>query len=448
MIDASMPTLAHATLIPFNTLVVLAGTMLLGVACGVVGVFTVLRGRALVADGVAHAALPGVCAAFMLFATRSLPLLLLGALAFAMLCLVVLALLRRHRLVREDVAIALSLSVFFGLGIVLLSIAQRSPQGAHAGLEGFIFGKAAGMLTSDVALLAGVAGVTVLACVLLQRHLRVLCFDRAFGAAAGLPMGRVDAILMFLVCVATVAALPAVGLVLVVAMLTIPPATARLWTDRLGVMVVLSASIAATSAMVGTLISASATKLSAGPVITLCAAACFAVSVLGAPRRGVLTQWVRARLVQRRVALQNALRAIYEIAESVHPAPTTPITIAQLQPKRAWSPHQLERVLAQAQRAGWLERTTLGVALTPAGVQEAQRLVRAHRLWELYLIEQAAIASDHVDRDADAIEHILPEGVQRALEERLRAMGRLPGEAITPPSPHAVPGASSAGVHG
>lgn len=444
-----MTTLAATSLIPFNTLVVLAGTMLLGIACGVVGVFTVLRGRALVADGVAHAALPGVCAAFMLFATRSLPLLLLGALAFAFLCLVVLALLRRHRLVREDAAIALSLSVFFGLGIVLLSIAQRSSQGAHAGLEGFIFGKAAGMLTSDVLLLAGVAGVTVVACALLHRHLRVLCFDRAFGAASGMPMGRVDAILMVLVCIATVAALPAVGLVLVVAMLTIPPATARLWTDRLGVMVVLSAVVAAASALVGTLVSASVARLSAGPVITLCAAACFAVSVLLAPRRGVFTQWVRSRLVQRRVALQNALRAIYEVHESTATTPPATISSAQLQVKRAWTPRQLEGVLEHARRAGWLTRTHEGVALTPAGALEAQRLVRAHRLWELYLIEQAAIASDHVDRDADAIEHILPEGVQRMLEQRLRAMGRLPGEpALPPPSPHAVPGASGAGVHG
>jgi manganese/zinc/iron transport system permease protein len=269
-------------------------------------------------------------------------------------------------------------------------------------------------------------------------------------------MGRVDAMLMLLVCVATVAALPAVGLVLVVAMLTIPPATARLWTDRLGVMVVLSACIAAGSAAVGTLISANIAKLSAGPVITLCAAAIFIVSVLCAPTKGVLTQWLRTTLMQRRMAIQNALRAIYEVAEAQQPATgpvpppvPPPVPLASIQLKRAWNPAQLARVLARAQRAGLVTITTNNVALTPQGAREAQRLVRAHRLWELYLIDQAAIAHDHVDRDADSVEHVLPEGLQRQLEQRLRELGRMPGEpaVVPPPSPHVVPGASGVGVH-
>lgn len=421
------------TLADFNTRVVLLGTALLGLACGVVGALTVLRGRALVSDALAHAALPGVCVAFLLLGTRELPALLAGALLFGAASLLALALMRRHHLVREDAAIALTLSAFFGLGIVLLSVAQRSPDGAHAGLEGFIFGKAAGMLTRDVLILAVVAILVLATVFAMRRALLVVCFDRAFGQAAGLPMARADVALMGLTCVATVAALPAVGLVLVVAMLTIPPAAARLWTDRLPVMVAISGGLGAASGVVGTIISATVERLSTGPVVVLVAAAGFACSLAFAPHRGLLPAWVRRLRTQRRTSEQNLLRAIYELRE----ASPGPVPIATLALKRAWRAGQLETLLARAQARGELTRDPAGhaVELTPRGVTLAERIVRAHRLWELYLIEHASLPPDHVDRDADQIEHLLSPQLLAQLEQRLPQTRR----AARVDSPHPIP---------
>ncbi|HLP83527.1 MAG TPA: iron chelate uptake ABC transporter family permease subunit [Phycisphaerales bacterium] len=429
----------------FNTNVVLLGSVLLGMACGLVGTFTVLRGRSLMADALAHAALPGVCIAFLLTGSRELGPLLAGALAFGVLGVLAVMGIRRSSRVKEDAAIALVLSSTFGLGVALLSVVQRTPNAAHAGLEGFIFGKAASMVVRDVQLIAAVAAIIVVTCAIFYRQFKVLCFDRDFAHSAGLRVALLDFLLMGLVCVCTVVALPAVGLVLVVALLTIPAVAARCWSDRLGVMAIIAAGIGAMSGAVGTAISANAAKLSAGAVITLVAAAAFVVSLLAAPRRGVIARWIRERRLRRKIALQNVLRAVYEVQELQ--ATRGPVAVCDVMLKRAWRPAELDSLLARAQRSGEIVREDDRVDLTSAGREHAMQIVRTHRLWELYLVTHASIASDHVDRDADTIEHVLPAEILQQLEARLREDGRLPGS-LVPASPHAVAPASRAGVHG
>jgi manganese/zinc/iron transport system permease protein len=443
----------------YNTRVVALGCVVLGGACGALGTFTMLRGRALIADTLSHAALPGVCAAFLLLGTRSLPFLLLGALVFGVLGVLSVTWVRKATPVKEDAALAITLSVFFGLGICLLISVQHDPRGAHAGLEGFIFGKAASMVRADVITACTVAASVMLTLLAGWKRFSILCFDRHFGDAAGLRMGATDLLLMALVCVCTVAALPAVGLVMAVALLTIPPAAARFWTDRLSVMCALSAAFGAFAGFVGAGASAMATDLSTGPVIVLACAAIFGVSMLIAPRRGVLaTWWLRLRR-RREMARQNLLRAMYELEEVAADRGAGGVTIDALALKRSWSLASLEALLATAAARGQVSETRPQVAplatsgraftLTPSGRAEAARLVRAHRLWELFLIEQARIAPDHVDRDADAIEHVLPEHVIADLERQLIAEGRLPRELLStgaiPGSPHPIERAGSAG---
>lgn len=431
------------TLPDFNTNVVLAGSTLLGLACGLVGTFTVLRGRSLMADALAHAALPGVCVAFLLTGSRELGPLLAGALAFGVVGVLMVMGIRRASRVKEDAAIALVLSTTFGLGVALLSKVQRMPTGAHAGLEGFIFGKAASMVVRDVQLIAVAAALVVAVCAIFYRQFKVLCFDREFAHSAGLRVHLLDFMLMALVCVATVVALPAVGLVLVVALLTIPAASARCWSDRLGVMAALSAVCGAATGAIGTAISATQPRLSAGPVITLVAAGLFVFSLFAAPRRGVLARWLRERALRRKIAIQNVLRAVYEVTESQGGASAG---LAEIVLKRAWTQAELDGLLARAQREGLVRRDGDRIALTEAGREQAQTIVRTHRLWEMYLVTYASIATDHVDRDADTIEHVLPAHIIGELEERLAADGRLPTG--VPDSPHAVTAHSRAGVHG
>jgi manganese/zinc/iron transport system permease protein len=432
------------TLQDANTRVVLAGTGLLGLAAGVIGSFAVLRGRALVGDAVAHAALPGIVLAFFAVGERDFASLLLGALVMGVVCAGGIALVRAYTRVKEDTAIAVSIGGFFGLGIVLSRLAQNSPEGNKAGLDGFIYGKAASMIASDAALIALVAGATLACVAALYKELKVVSFDRDFAQAQGWPVVTLDLLVMVLICVVTVAGLPAVGIVLIVALLVIPAAAARFWTDRLGIMLTLAGAIGMASGVVGTAISATAPVPAGmlsrgwptGPAIVLCAGAIFGVSLLAAPRRGLVAAWFRRRALQRRIHLQNLLRAMHEAAESRPNLPFVPR--AELVRSRGWSPGPTRSLLRRARRMGLVEwapgRTPLDseVRLTRIGAEQAAGVVRAHRLWELFLIEHAEIAPDHVDRDADQIEHLIPPELLRSLEEKLSAGGR---EAF-PASPH------------
>ncbi|MBL9030980.1 MAG: metal ABC transporter permease [Phycisphaerae bacterium] len=431
------------TLRDANTRVVLLGATLLGIAAALVGTFAVLRKRSLMGDAVAHAALPGIACAYFV-AGRSFVALLVGALVFGVLSAAFVSLVKATTRIKEDAAIALAIGGFFGLGVVLSRIAQNQPGGNRAGLDTFIYGKAASMVSADARLILAAAVVLALATALLHKEFKLLCFDRDFAATQGWPTLGLDLLLMGLVCVCTVVGLPAVGVVLMVALLIIPAAAARFWTDRLGPMLALAAGFGGASGMLGVALSAvvpaPASTLSrgwpTGPLIVLVAAGIFVASMIGAPRRGLVADLVRRVRLRRRVALQNLLRDAFERGEETG------------DPARPWTPRDLRRpvrgeTLRRAVARGLARPGTAGFVLTPEGQAAAARVIRAHRLWELFLIEQAAIAPDHVDRDADEIEHVLPASVIAALEARLAAVDRDgPRETpIVPPSPHA-PGAT------
>jgi manganese/zinc/iron transport system permease protein len=348
-----------------------------------------------------------------------------------------IVLIRAHTRVKEDAAIGIVLASFFGLGIALSRIIQNQPAGNRAGLDTFILGKAAGMTASDTRLIGAVAGASVLTVLVLSREFGLLCFDRAFSASIGRRVVLLDLLLMALICTCAVIGLPAVGVVMTAALLTIPAAAARFWTDKLWIMTTLSGLFGVASGVVGVGVSALRPGLAAGPLVVLAAAAIFVVSLLGAPRRGVIPVAVRRWSLRRRIILQNLLRAMHELAEAGRPA----VPEHALTAKRSWSAGQLAGVLARAHRAGFAAPAPDGWRLTDAGAAEARAVVRAHRLWELFLIEQADIAPDHVDRDADRLEHVLPQEIIRRLEERLAAQGRLPE------SPHAIPAYQAAPPH-
>ncbi|MBM4111921.1 MAG: iron ABC transporter [Phycisphaerae bacterium] len=431
------------TLQDANTRTVLLGATALGIASAVVGSFAVLRRRALVGDAVSHAALPGLCLAYLVIGDRNFAAFLAGALVMGVGAAAFIALVKAWTRVKEDAAIALVIGGFFGLGIVLSRSIQNEPSGNRAGLDGFIFGKAASMVASDAALI-GAIGAGVIACVaLLFKEFRVLCFDRDFASSQGWPSLLLDLLLMTLVCVCTVAGLPAVGVVLMVSLLVIPPAAARFWTNRLGTMVCLAGAFGGAAGALGTGLSATlpapASALTrgwpTGPLITLVAAAIFVISLLAAPKRGVAADLVRRWTLRRRVARQNLLRRVYEALE-----PRGDFAAVWTQES---IPHS-SRALRSALRAGLVERTETGFRLSATGRAAAARVVRAHRLWEIYLITQAQIAPDHVDRDADQIEHVLPPETLATLEAKLAEEGRLP--AGVPRSPHRIGAPVEAGA--
>ena len=286
----------------YNTRVVLAGTFLLGVAGGVVGVFALLRKRALVADVVGHAALPGVGAAFLLTATagggRSEPALMVGAGAAGVLGAAAVSAVARFTRVKDDAAMAIVLGAFFGLGAALFRVVQQAGAGGASGLNHLLFGKTASMVAADVTLFAGLAAVTLAVAFALRRELALLCFDPQFAASIGRPVFLLDLALSGLIVAVAVVGMQSVGLILVVATLVIPAAAARFWSDRLTAVLLTAGAFGGAAAVGGASVSALGPKLAAGPLIVLCGTALFAGSLLFGPSRGVLARALRRRAVR------------------------------------------------------------------------------------------------------------------------------------------------------
>ncbi|MEL7025974.1 MAG: metal ABC transporter permease [Pseudomonadota bacterium] len=299
----------------YNASLVTLGTAALGIAAGVTGTFLYLRKRALVSDAISHATLPGVALAFLCMVAfgsdgRSLPVLLAGSAISAGAGLLTVQWLSTRTRLSEDAAIGAVLSVFFGFGVVLMTVIQNIGSGGQAGLEDFLLGSTAGMLRSEALVIAVGGVITVALVLLLRRPMLMGAFDPEFASAVGVRLSRTDIALMGLVMAVTVVGLKIVGLILIVALLIIPPVAARFWSNQANIVILISGAIGGISGWVGAALSASADNLPTGPLIVLVAFALFALSFLLAPERGVLAAALQARSFQRRVHIRQGLLAI------------------------------------------------------------------------------------------------------------------------------------------
>lgn len=413
----------------YNAAVVTVGTTMLGVAAGVVGVFALLRRRSLVADAMSHATLPGIAIAFLSSVAlggtgRSLPLLLAGAAASGVVGVLAIQAIVRHSRIREDAAIGIVLSVFFGAGVVLLSWIQANAPSSSAGIDHFIYGRTASMLAQDAILMTVLAAVCVASTLLLRKEFVLACFDPDFARSTGWPVGVIDLLLLGLVVLITVAGLQAVGIVLVVAMLVIPPVSARFWSNRLWVVLLLAGILGGIGGWSGAVLSASLPRQPAGAVIVLSSGAIFLVSLLLAPVRGVLPEWRRRRRLRLRIEGDHLLEAAFEAdpRRGDKPTPIATDLIDRIAQTRSWTPAFRRKVIRDLSREA---RLIAGPdpALTPGGHRRGATVARNHRLWEQYLVTHADIAANHVDWSVDQVEHILSADLISSLETALEARG-------------------------
>jgi manganese/zinc/iron transport system permease protein len=438
------------TLQDYNTRVVIIGTTLLGLAAGLVGTFLLLRKRALLSDTLSHATLPGIALTFILVTYmggegKNLVALIAGAAVFSVLGTLSVILIQKYSRLKDDAALGIVLSVYFGLGIALLGIASRMETGTAAGLSSFIYGKTASMLLFDAVLIGATALGSTIVCILLFKEFTLICFDYHYAATQGWPIVRLDFLMMTLAVVVTVIGLQAVGLILVVALLIIPPSAAKFWTHRLRTMLILSGLFGALSGLLGSTFSALMANLPAGAVIVIMAAVVFIFSLAFGSANGLLHQILERRRLTNKVARENLLRKMYELYELRDAAEADReivdgFNFENLLSARAWTAAQLRRTLASARSAGMVkDNGNGGFVLTERGLKEAYQIVRKHRLWEAYLITHADIAPSQVDWGADAVEHVLDKEMIQKLERMLPELK----DVKMPPSPHELQAAQS-----
>lgn len=267
---------------------VFLGTMLLGLGSGFAGTFAVLRKQSLLGDAVAHAALPGIVIAFIITGSKITLPILIGAGISGLLGALFINLIVNTSKLDTDAAQAIVLGVFLGLGILLLTYIQKFPGAAKAGLDKFIFGQAATILQSDVAVIFYAELISLAVIMLFWKELKVSTFDKDFTHSIGFPPKIIEAILTALIVVTIVIGIQSVGVILMSALLTAPAAAARQWTNRLGVMSALASVFGAVSGIGGSVVSSQVGKLPTGPVIVCFLTAIVVLSILFGPARGIL----------------------------------------------------------------------------------------------------------------------------------------------------------------
>jgi manganese/zinc/iron transport system permease protein len=274
------------------------GAALLGVVSGVLGSFAVLRRQGLLGDALAHAALPGVCVAFVLTGSKAPLVLLTGAAVAGWLGALALLRITRSTRISEDSALGIVLSTFFAAGIVMLTAINRSGDANQAGLDKFLFGQAAAIVGDDVLTMALLGGGALVIVALLYKEFKLITFDAAFATSLGINAGPLGILLTALVVIAIVIGLKTVGVVLMASLLIGPAVAARQWTNRLSVMLVLSGLFGAASGFIGAAISFADDGLPTGPMVILALTAIVLFSLFFAPERGLVFDFVRRRVIK------------------------------------------------------------------------------------------------------------------------------------------------------
>lgn len=415
----------------YNTRLVILSTSILGIASGSIGSFLLLRKRSLIGDAISHACLPGIGIAFLIMTAlgntgKFLPGLLLGASISGFVGVLVVMAIRNTTKLKDDAAMGIVLSIFFGLGVALLRIITEIPGASAAGLESFIYGKTASIVLYDFWLISLVAILVTVASFILLKEWTLLCFDSGYAATQGWPVYALDFSLLVGITLVTVIGLQSVGLILIIAFLIIPPSAARFWTENLKKMLIISSVLGGLSGWVGATMSALFQNLPAGAVIVLVATTIFIFSMLFGTSRGLLIRFIKHTKLNRKIGRDHLMHSSYEVLEEMamhenRMINNQKIKRSRLLQRRSWMDTELKSLIHTSKKNGLIERyTDEYILLGEAGFAEAARTTRNHRLWEMYLIEYAEVAPTNVDRGADLVEHVLGADIVRMLESKMK----------------------------
>lgn len=353
------------------------GAALLGITSGLLGSFAVLRQQSLLGDTLSHAALPGICLGFIVAGSRHLGSILVGALLTGTLAALVVLVLTRETRLKTDAALGIALSVFFAVGVVLLTYIQGSGNASQGGLDSFLFGQAAAILRSDLWTMAAVTAVATALVAAFWKEFKLVSFDPVFAAAIGLPVLALEVTLTVMVALAVVIGLQMVGVVLMAAMVIAPAVAARQWSRRLEGMVVLAAAIGLVCGVSGAVLSATNRGLATGPVIILAVSAVVFVSLLAAPGRGLLWQAARHWRDRRRLEGQQVLTTLYRLAARHR----DPVHASAQGMVDSYHGVGTREALAKLQGRGLVRpvphapEKAIHWELTPAGIAEAEQIL-------------------------------------------------------------------------
>ena len=374
----------------------LIASSLVGLMCGVLGCFIVLRNMSLIGDALAHAILPGVVFAFIIVGYSALGFFT-GAVIAGLLAAVGITWIQNTVKTKNDAAIGIVFTAMFSVGVMGISWISRS-EGVHLDLKDFLFGNVLGVSDGDLYLTFGITVYVLLSVIVFYRYLFVTTFQPIIAQTMGISVQLIHYFLMLLLSFAVVASLQTVGVILVVAMLITPASTALLLSDRLRTVVAISAVVGLLSAVLG-LILAIVFETTPGPAMAVTATVIYLLAVFFAPKKGLVFRFFQRRQLNKKIQIEDFLKQAFRLQE-----------IGQLEPSKLIEKLGISKAAFERQKARVIElgfMTKQAFRLNEAGIVEAKRMVRAHRLWETYLVNQIGLSAEQIHEDAEKYEHLL-----------------------------------------
>lgn len=414
-----------------NVRYVVVGSIILGASSALVGSFAFLRKRALVGDAIAHSVLPGVAAAFMISGVKDPLILIVGALISGWLSIVMIDGIVRTTKLKSDAAIGIVLSVFFGVGILLLTHIQQSGNGAQSGLDSFLFGKAASLTPDDIWVFSSIGSFLVVIIFLFFKAFKIVSFNPDYAQTIGLPVKFLEFLLSTITVLAVAVGIQAVGVVLMAALLITPASGARFWTNKLGKMLIIATLFGVLSAFVGSYISYIAPSMPTGPWVVMILSLLTVASIWFAPKKGMLARLKTRRENHNKILTENILKLFYHLGEKNEDFEAGRSQEVLLK-NRDFTEVELKKGLQKLKKKNLLRNKKNLWYITQTGLNEAKRIIRLHRLWEMYLNQRLKLEPDHVHNDAEAIEHIITADIEKQLEKELAYPEKDPHQSKIP----------------
>lgn len=389
----------------------LIAASVVGITCGMLGCFVILRKMALIGDALSHAILPGVVVGFVLFGHNPLAIFA-GAVLAGLITAAIITWIQRNSITKDDASIGIVFTAMFALGIIGISWLTKK-QGVHLDMKDFLFGNVLGVSDADLWLTGLIGAYVALSIFLFFKYFFITTFDPLIALTIGISVAVVHYFLMFLLSLTIVASLQSVGVILVVAMLIIPASTAYLLTDKLKRMVILSGILGFFSATLGFLF-AVAFETTPGPAMTLVSASFFGVTILFSPKRGVFIKFIRKLRKSYTADQQDILKTIHKLSQRGE------ISADNLKKETGFIKDKIISLhLYHLQYHKHIKLNKNQVFITESGTHEAEVLVRAHRVWESYLVNELNVPMDKIHESAEALEHVLPKEFIDKIEKDL-----------------------------
>ena len=376
----------------------LIASALVGVMCGVLGAFIVLRNMALIGDALAHAILPGVVVAFLILGYSALGFFT-GAVIAGLITALGITWIQQNVQTKNDAAIGIVFTCMFSIGVVGISSISHD-EGVHLDLKDFLFGNVLGVYNEDLILTASICIYLMISVYIFYRYLFVTTFQEVIAETMGISVQVIHYFLMLMLSFAVVASLRTVGVIQVVAMLITPASTALLLTNRLKKVIFVAGFLGLASAVIG-LLTSIMFSTTPGPMMAIIATLFYVLAVFFSPSKGLLFKRLNRLKQRRKIQLEDIMKQSWRLGMDGK------VTLSKLSEKLDFSSSKLKQHLDALQKQGLLLRDDQSVDLTAKGIEEANRLVRAHRLWETYLVNKMGLSEGQIHEEAEKYEHLL-----------------------------------------